>query len=244
MDLEIKKFFELFIGYDGNNWSIDHAKKHHKGAHSYFLYDMSKMIKNHVGYPSLLYLMNTIAFLGYCFRYDENWEIPLQGREKKVEFENIGKKDDFVYFCKTYLKLGNEKYEKLAEELFEFARNRLSHIYITHNIVTTYPSEKHLEIENRGTNYPHMLISIFNFFEDTKKATKLAYEELEQNKGRSYQFIQKQKFILTWAWEIQKGLNNITSTKKTTDTSHSVSPSITPGGVSGVVTPPQFPPQS
>jgi len=209
MDSEIKKFFELFIGYDGSNWNVEHAQKYQDGVHSYFLHDMENMIKDMVGYPSILYLMNTIAFLGYCMKYEESWKVPDDGKAKNNEFYDAGGNDDFVYFCKEYLSKSNEKYEKLAEELFDFIRNRLSHIYLTHNAITTNSSAEHLEIKDKGSEYPYIFISVKIFFDDTKKSIEDIYKKLETNETIANQFKEKQKFILDWAWKLQRNLNSI-----------------------------------
>ena len=236
MDSDIQKFFELFIGYDGETWSVDHAKKHHQGVHSYFLYDMEKMIENQVGYPSLLYLMNTVAFLGYCLKFDQSWKIPKTGREKENEFKDAGRKDDFEDFCNKYLGRFNDAYSKLAYLLFDLARHRLSHTFFTHNYVTTHRVSNHLKIEEKGSDYPHIWISVSIFFEDTKKAIELIYKELDEDQDKARQFSEKQKFILEWAWERQKMLNNIDLENSDRKTFPSDYPS---NGVSGVpYTPP------
>lgn len=243
MDPEIKKFFELLIGYDNKSWSIDHAKKHNPGVHSYFLHDMEEMIKGMVGYPSILYLMNTIAFLGYCMKYEESWKVPKEANPKKNEFRDAGGQDDFVYFCTEYLSKLDERYKKLAEELFDFIRNRLSHVYSTQNIITTYPSGEHLEIKDKGSDYPYIFISVNNFFEDTKKGIETIYKELEEDQKKADQFFKKNRFILDYTWKLQRRLNNIELKNGSTNTSFFTNhyPTDGMGGTTGVTyTPPQL----
>lgn len=238
MNSDIQKFFELFIGYDGKSWSINHAKKHNPKRSSYFLYDMQKMIDNQVGYPSVLYLMNTIAFLGYCLNFDSAWEVPEEAKNKNNEFKEVGRTRDFEYFCNKYLKQVNDLYDKLAYALFTVVRHRVSHMFYTHNFITTYLTDRHLRVEGKGTNRPVMWISVGVFFEDTKKAIELIYRELNGNQDKATQFIKRQKFILEWAWKLQEGILNSLALDKA-DTAISP-PDYPTEGVSGEV--PQTPP--
>lgn len=208
MDEDIQKFFELFIGYNGVEWDVNHAKRYNQNIESYFLHDMEGMIKNQIGYPSLLYLLNTIAFLGFCVKLDTNWKIPEEPKERNDEFRRIGEKSDFEHFCNDYLRKYNIAYSKLANSLFDLIRHRLSHTFYTHNYITTLPNKKHLTIQNRGNCF-YLWISVYYFFEDTKKAIEEIYEELKANVEKSNQFREKQKFILEWTWKWQEGLRNI-----------------------------------
>lgn len=209
MDPEVQKFFERFIGYDGETWSVDHAKKHGQD-HAWFLHDMERMLDNRVGYPSLLHLMNTIAYLGYCLEFDQNWEIPKTQKERTDEMRRAGEKDHFNSFCDKYLGPINRAYPKLSDYLFQLARHRLSHIYFAHIAVTTYPSDRHLTIMDKGTDHPHFFISVHNFFKDTQKAIESLYKELGENVAESDSFLRKQKFLLDESWKLNQVLKNIT----------------------------------
>ena len=246
MDKDIQKFFELFIGYDGKAWDEDNAKKHLRNISSYFLHDMGRMIKEQVGYPSVLYLLNVIAFLGYCMKFNMNWNIPSEATKKQEEFERVGRKDDFEYFCKNYLAKVNDNYENadFINFLFELIRHRLSHSFFVHNFITTFPDQRHLQIQDKDSDYPHIWLSVSNFFKDTKKAIENIYQELENNKNLAEQFAKKQKFILDWTWKLQTGvLKNIDQkTTKTTFITHATSDDRNVSG--SCYTPPQFPPQN
>lgn len=250
MNQEIQEFFENFIGYDGKTWDIKHAKKHGY-EHSWFLYDMEKMIYNHVGYPSLLYLMNTVAYLGYCAKFDQSWKIPSDTTSEKKEFKNSGKLGHFTFFCDEYLKPIDEAYFKLENLLYELGRHKLSHIYFTNNAVTTDQSIKHLKIMDKGSNYPYIFISVKDFLEDTKKAIESLYQDLDKDIEKSNQFFEKQQFLVNQSWKYNRDLNDITlnnqnnNVPKSSGASGPHYPSNT--GVSGIVTPytpPQKPPES
>ena len=208
MDQEINKFFELIIGYNGKTWDVNHAKKY-ENVESYFFHDMQKMIEGQVGYPSILYLMNFMAFLGYCLNYDQNWEVPKDGKEKKIMFENIGKQEDYVYFCQKYLQPINNKYAKLDKYLYDLVRHRLSHVFFTHNFITTYETDDHLKKFLTDDGHPYLCISVPIFFEDTKRSIESAYKQLDIDQNLSEQFKQKQIFILEWVWQLQEILKNM-----------------------------------
>ena len=245
MDKDIQKFFELFIGYDGKEWNENHAKKHEQSVSSYFLYDMNRMIKEQVGYPSALYILNFIAFLGYCVGFDSNWSVPSEPKKMKNEFGKIGKIDDFEFFCNNYLSKINKDYENkdFIYFLFNLGRHRLSHTFFVHNFITTLPDERHLKIQTENPNfpYPHIWISVSYLFEETQKAIERIYQELEENEEKAQQFAQKQKFILEETWKFQigriknikQGSTSITPTTQTISENRNVSGSC--------YTPPQFP---
>ncbi|MBU2539571.1 hypothetical protein KJ786_00185 [Patescibacteria group bacterium] len=245
MDKDIQKFFELYVGYDGKEWNEAHAKRHQQNVSSYFLYDMNRMIKEQVGYPSILYLLNIVAFFGYCINFDTNWSVPSEAREKNNEFERVGKADDFEFFCVNYLSKmsGNYKNKDFISFLFNLIRHRLSHSFFVHNFITTLPDGRHLQIQDKSSETPHVWLSVSCFFEDTKKAIENIYQELEADKNKAQQFAEKQKFILEWTWKLQTGiLKNINQESTTITTNTQAIPADT--NVSGsCYTPPQFPPK-
>jgi|GEM_PF-4552477 len=210
MNTETKKFFELVLGYNGEKWDYNVGKNYEGIDHSYFLWDMEKMIDGRVGYPSLLYLMNAIAFVGYCANYKEGWAVPSVAQIKQKQFEDLGKQKDFISYCKGYLAKVNPKYASLAEELYGLVRHKLSHIYFTHNYVTTLPSINHLKKGyNKEYDFPYIWISVKDFLEDFKKSIESLYKELVTNEKMGYQFQEKQKFITDWAKAQQQLLNNM-----------------------------------
>jgi len=245
MNQEVQKFFEKIIGYNGKNWSIDHAGKHQQGGHSWFLYDMEKMIKNEVGSPSFLYLMNTIAYLGCCAKFGKEPKDFIHPKDKQKRLSEAGEMSDFIHFCERYLKPVNKAYSILAHLLFTLGRHRLSHVFFTTGAITTYPSSEHLKIIDRGSQHPYIFISVADFFEDTKKAIEFLHKELYKDPGKSDRFLETQKFLLNWSWKQNSCLNNIDlennlSEGKPSSSSGASGPCYPPhGGISGVpYTPP------
>jgi len=163
------------------------------------------MIDKKIGYPSLLYLMNTISFLGFCSKFEPEWEEPKESKEINKKVGNSGERLDFMSFNNNYLGKINDSYKELGELLFRLVRHKLSHNFFTYNYVTTEKISNHLKIQEGEKNHcPHLWISVIVFFEDTKKAIELMYKDLSEDNDKAKQFVEKQEMLHKWNCNLQK----------------------------------------
>ena len=222
MNQKVQKFFNEIIGFDGENWKTDYDEKNRP----WFLYDMEKMLQNEVGSPSFLYLMNTIAYLGYCSDPNDRYKISITPKDNQEKLKAAGEQQDFIDFCNKYLAPIKKEYSMLAHLLFDLGRNRLSHVYFATTAITTLSSDKHLRIIDKEKDCPYIFVSVKNFFEDTKKAIECLYEELLVESKKSDQFFEKQEFLLNWSWKQNPQLRNISVEGDNLSSISSCSPSL------------------
>jgi len=186
-----KSFFNSVIGYSDLGWEQNLEKNNPP----WLYHDMEKMLSSEVGYPALLQLLVAIPFLGYCANQEDK------------EHKKAGHGDDFKYFCKEYLAHINEEYvwKQKGKIIWDTMRNKLAHVYFTKNAITTKEDSHHLQvIENE--NGPYLFISIRNFWEDTKKAIAVLYNDLNKDSKRQAIFLKKLDLLDQWQWKLNKRL--------------------------------------
>lgn len=217
MKKEVQEFFERIIGYDGKTWCVCHSKKYGED-HAWFLYDMERMIDNRVGYPSLLYLMTMITYLGACIN---------QGTKNKKNIKDIGNHDDFYYFIENYF---IDPYNKYKEFLYYQVRSKLAHLYFTLNAVTVYPNENHLKIKKEG-NTSFLFISVYNFLKDIKIAIEKLYDDLNSDPSFNNLFLENRKYISSLLYDdLNERIKNLTKKDYSTEIPKNFPDS---GGVTG-----------
>lgn len=178
---EIESFFDLVIGYNDSGWKTDFDVP----SYPWLLHDMEIMLNKAVGYPSLLHLISTIAFLGYCIN-------------PKIS-SNPGDREDAKYFFDKYLK-GDYEWDKHGKFLWENVRGKLAHRYFTKNAITTHKSQDHLKVKLYEKDKFYLSISVRNFWEDTKEAIKALYNDLKEEKN-SKRFLERLDFLDQDLWK-------------------------------------------
>jgi len=187
----LKSFFESVIGYNGSSWESDLDKENSP----WLSHDMEKMLRNHVGYPSLLHLLVVIPFLGYC------------AGQKNKECKDAGDLEDFKYFCNKYLTYVNEEYvwEQKGERLWKTVRNKLAHVYFAKHAITTDKHLDHLKIKKEDNDHYYLFISVRSLWEDTKKAIELLHKDISEDFERETLFLKKLDLLDQWQWKLNKG---------------------------------------